>query len=56
MAIKEEASDSDSDIDTSPKKKAKLGGAQMPARKKWTVDDARLIKKLREEDDLNWKS
>jgi len=55
MVAKKEASDSEIDFDASPKKKTKTGRIQSPVNRRWTVQDAMLIKKLREEDTLNWK-
>ena len=56
MAVKREFNDFESDIDV-PSKKAKTGKSspQNPPKKSWTVEDGKLIKKLKEEDKLDWK-
>jgi hypothetical protein len=55
MAVKREVSNVDSSPTTTPTKKTKFDTTQKSPRKEWTIEDARLIKKLKEEDNLDWK-
>ena len=55
--VKREADHVGSDFDITPTKKVKVEkkSNSKASPMKWTVEDAKLIKKLREEDGLGWK-
>ena len=56
MKIKREAQAAESDVNKTPQKKAKVEGGNLSPTipMKWTVEDAKLIKNLRDEK-IGWK-